>query len=457
MTSPHGSGGEPSPDLAVYDLRPGSKASALPLAVGQLILAIGVATLLFGLWALASTANADTSTSASRAATQATDNTGDDTDADTGAGDQAGADDAGSGEQDDDADDTSDTSDSSDGIEARFDCNADGSVCRFTTPEQYETYFCTGSCALPDWLPDDALVLVLPPGDPTGVDCAGDGRGALVPLPDGHSETSYVRFGERNDGQIGFDVVGGTGTIPIRFGTLTAREGTRSAAPAAAQPDDEGQTAGEPDTTEDEVDEADPNNGVDEDAEPLLGQLAPLLILLGAGLIVVAVVALRKADNEPHALSADGDLDPNGQPPKHPADHTDQNTEDDAGDTVAAQRARKITDLIADLRADPDPARAIQRAYAALETGFGNAALARKPSETCTTYLHRTIGVVGGVSQPLRTLTTLFELARFSDATIDEQMRADAIEALALVRDAWRTRARRTAPSAAVDEPAHTP
>ena len=453
MTSPHGSGGEPSPDLAVYDLRPGSKASALPLAVGQLILAIGVATLLFGLWALASTAVADTRTSPNRTASEATGGNGDDVDDDS-----AGATDGDSSQQGDDAS-APDPADTSDIPEARFDCNADGSVCRFTTPEQYETYFCVRSCNLPVWLPDDAFVVVLPPDDTGGLDCAPDERGALIPLPEDHTEASYIRFGEREDGQIGFEVVGERGVIPIRFGALEARDGTRSAAPAVDQPADESdQTADEPAVIEDE-DEADADllNGAEGEPESLLASLAPLLILVGAGLIVIAVVVIRQADDEQQAMPADSPLDPNGQPPTDPDDHTDPTDADGTGDTVAAQRARKITDLIADLRADPDPARAIQRAYAALETGFGNAALARKPSETCTTYLHRTIGVVGGVSQPLRTLTTLFELARFSDATIDEQMRADAIEALAMVRDAWRTRARRTAPSAAANEPAPTP
>ena len=96
-------------------------------------------------------------------------------------------------------------------------------------------------------------------------------------------------------------------------------------------------------------------------------------------------------------------------------------------------------DLIDELGMGGDPRQAIQRAYAAVETGFGSQDLARKPAETPAQYLHRVLGRNGAVADPLERLTALFEQARYSSHDIDESMRTDAIAALSEIRDSYRT------------------
>lgn len=103
---------------------------------------------------------------------------------------------------------------------------------------------------------------------------------------------------------------------------------------------------------------------------------------------------------------------------------------------------RVTTDLIDDLSIEGDPRAAIQRAYAAVETGFGSRELARKPAETPLRYLQRVFGRHLDQAGPLQTLTSLFEQARFSDEPITEPMRADAIEAVSEIREHYRSRRR---------------
>jgi hypothetical protein len=97
-----------------------------------------------------------------------------------------------------------------------------------------------------------------------------------------------------------------------------------------------------------------------------------------------------------------------------------------------------------DLRREPDPRRAVVAAYARMERRLAVRGFARQPSETPTEYLRRALsaGTSGertvGV-EPLRELTELAELARFSATPIDEAMRARAIAALERLRAELRT------------------
>lgn len=97
------------------------------------------------------------------------------------------------------------------------------------------------------------------------------------------------------------------------------------------------------------------------------------------------------------------------------------------------------TELIDELRADDSPRQAIERAYAAVETGFGAKELARKPAETPLRYLDRIFGRHKTVKEPLAQLTSLFQRARFSDEPVDESMRSDAIDSLTEIADYYRT------------------
>jgi hypothetical protein len=101
----------------------------------------------------------------------------------------------------------------------------------------------------------------------------------------------------------------------------------------------------------------------------------------------------------------------------------------------AEQIADFARDLIDELNDGDSPRYAIQRAYAAVETGFGAIELTRKTAETPLRYLDRIFGRHARVKQPLENLTHLFQRARFSSEPIDEEMRASAIEALTEIRD----------------------
>lgn len=95
-------------------------------------------------------------------------------------------------------------------------------------------------------------------------------------------------------------------------------------------------------------------------------------------------------------------------------------------------------DLIDELNAADSPRLAIQRAYAAVETGFGAQELARKPAETPLRYLKRIFGRHNQVKAPLERLTALFERARFSDEPMDESKRSEAIAALTEIGDYYK-------------------
>ena len=101
----------------------------------------------------------------------------------------------------------------------------------------------------------------------------------------------------------------------------------------------------------------------------------------------------------------------------------------------AEQIADFARDLIDELNEGDSPRYAIQRAYAAVETGFGATELTRKPAETPLRYLDRIFGRHAKVKEPLEQLTHLFQRARFSSDPVDEEMRASAIVALTEIRD----------------------
>lgn len=82
-----------------------------------------------------------------------------------------------------------------------------------------------------------------------------------------------------------------------------------------------------------------------------------------------------------------------------------------------------------ELRVERDPRRAVIAAYAEMERS-----LAREPFETPREFLGRILARAGAAGPDARTLTDLFQLARFSRHPIDERMRRDAIAALESVR-----------------------
>ena len=110
-------------------------------------------------------------------------------------------------------------------------------------------------------------------------------------------------------------------------------------------------------------------------------------------------------------------------------DRTDPGSGDRRAPTVAA------VDMSLDaLRAEPDPRRAVIKAYAAMEASLSGAGLGRRRSEAPVEYLHRVLRAPTGTADELRTITGLFQHAKFSRHSVDEAMRTRAIGALERIR-----------------------
>jgi hypothetical protein len=110
-------------------------------------------------------------------------------------------------------------------------------------------------------------------------------------------------------------------------------------------------------------------------------------------------------------------------------------------------RPRRVTEALVlaleqtleDLRAEPDPRRAVIAAYSQMEHALGRAGLARRPSEAPREYLFRVLPVVGAGAASVERLTALFERAKFSPHAIDGAMKEEAIAALESLRDELRS------------------
>jgi hypothetical protein len=97
-----------------------------------------------------------------------------------------------------------------------------------------------------------------------------------------------------------------------------------------------------------------------------------------------------------------------------------------------------LDESLADLRAEPDPRRAIIAAYAHMERALAVAGLPRRPAEAPLEYLERALVDLDATAASARRLTDLFRFAKFSDHHVDAQAKDDAIEALEAVRDELR-------------------
>jgi len=101
---------------------------------------------------------------------------------------------------------------------------------------------------------------------------------------------------------------------------------------------------------------------------------------------------------------------------------------------AAAIVAGALGDMIAELRAERDPRRAVIRAYSAMERTLGARGLPRHAYEAPFEYLERILTGVQASAHSVGRLTNLFERARFSEHTIDTQMKDEAIDALVALR-----------------------
>jgi hypothetical protein len=110
---------------------------------------------------------------------------------------------------------------------------------------------------------------------------------------------------------------------------------------------------------------------------------------------------------------------------------------------AAEQVAADLEDTMDDLRAEPDPRRAVIAAYARLERALGASGAPRSPAETAEEYVARILDRLEVDGAPVRTLTDLFTRAKFSQHEVDEGMKLQAISALEQIRDELRAVARR--------------
>jgi hypothetical protein len=97
---------------------------------------------------------------------------------------------------------------------------------------------------------------------------------------------------------------------------------------------------------------------------------------------------------------------------------------------VAEVLSDVLDETLDDLRAEPDPRRAVIAAYVRMERSLAAHGIPRRRFEAPHEYLHRVLSEVSGGRLAATRLTTLFERARFSPHEVDESMKASAIEAI---------------------------
>lgn len=104
-------------------------------------------------------------------------------------------------------------------------------------------------------------------------------------------------------------------------------------------------------------------------------------------------------------------------------------------DPLADALAAAVDESLDDLRAEPDPRRAVIAAYARLERVLASYGLPRKSSEAPLEYLGRMLSGLSVSPPAARRLTDLFERAKFSQHAVGPEMKDEAIGALETVRD----------------------
>lgn len=100
-----------------------------------------------------------------------------------------------------------------------------------------------------------------------------------------------------------------------------------------------------------------------------------------------------------------------------------------------ADAAAAVGDVVRDVEDEPDPRRAVIRAYDGMERVFASFGTVRRESETPAEFLERAVTRTGLSPGSMRGLTTLYVSARFDSRDIDEPMRRRSIDALRAVRD----------------------
>ncbi len=103
--------------------------------------------------------------------------------------------------------------------------------------------------------------------------------------------------------------------------------------------------------------------------------------------------------------------------------------------TLFQELSNLLDETLDDLRNEADPRKAVIAAYARMERVLAVHGLPRRPSEAPLEYLGRVLTELR-VSEPaVRSLTSLFERAKFSQHEIGPEMKEEAIEALVSLRE----------------------
>jgi hypothetical protein len=104
-------------------------------------------------------------------------------------------------------------------------------------------------------------------------------------------------------------------------------------------------------------------------------------------------------------------------------------------ESVEEELARAIGSTIEDLRRERDARRAVIAAYANMERILASHGLPRGRAEVPHEYLARVLRVLQVSEGSVRSLTELFEYAKFSPHEIDEAMKEQAIDSLVAVKE----------------------
>jgi len=130
-----------------------------------------------------------------------------------------------------------------------------------------------------------------------------------------------------------------------------------------------------------------------------------------AVVVAAALVAAQRLLRRPHA--ADGDAE-----------------------TEEVPELREAIALSLDeIEREPDPRRAVIRAYARMEEILGRHGLGRRSVETSLEHLRRALGALQVSGPAAQRLAALFERAKFSPHGVGADMKRDAVAALTAVRD----------------------
>jgi len=101
---------------------------------------------------------------------------------------------------------------------------------------------------------------------------------------------------------------------------------------------------------------------------------------------------------------------------------------------LAAALDEVLADSLDDLRSDPDPRRAVIRAYARMEQTFAAYGVPRDEAEAPLEYMARALDHLSVSVYSVRRLTQLFSRAKFSPHEVDAGMKDEAIESLVGLR-----------------------